>query len=69
MIALMLYFSHMFIIALLVLLLGLGLFIFAGIRMNDNPGVETRHLVIMLLGLVLLVGGFFGLYSALSTMT
>lgn len=58
----------MLIIALLVLLLGLGMFIVAGIRMNDNPGIETKHIVLMLAGLILVLGGFFGVYSALNAM-
>jgi len=57
-----------FIIALLVFLLGFGLFVWAGIRMKDNPGVQTSHIVTMLLGLVLMLGGFWGLYSALNGM-
>ncbi len=40
------------------LLLGLGLFIGAGIQLDDAPGVERNHLFIMLAGLgSIIVGG------------
>ena len=58
----------MFIIAPLIMLAGFGLFIWAGLRMKDNPGVETKHIVAMLIGVILMIGGFWTLYAALKAL-
>lgn len=58
----------MFIIALLIMLVGFGIFVWAGLRMKDNPGVETKHIIAMLIGVVLMLGGFWTLYAALNAM-
>lgn len=58
----------MLILAVLIGLLGFGLFVWAGLRMKDNPGLDPKHVVAMLIGLVLMLGGFWGLYSALNAM-
>ncbi|MCR4312467.1 MAG: hypothetical protein NUV56_04245 [Candidatus Uhrbacteria bacterium] len=56
------------IIAVLIGLVGFGLFVWASLRMKDNPGLEREHVVVMLIGLVLMLGAFWGLYSVLNSM-
>ena len=47
------------------ILLGLGLFIGAGIKLDDAPGLEKKTLVLMGVALVLLaIGGMFLLNTA-----
>ncbi|MEK9155364.1 MAG: hypothetical protein AAB839_01825 [Patescibacteria group bacterium] len=48
---------------ILLVLLGLGLFIGGGIKMDDSPGIDRNHLIVMLIGLVVLVIGGVMLYS------
>jgi hypothetical protein len=48
---------------ILLILLGLGLFIGGGIQMDDAPGVDRKHLAVMLIGLVILVIGGVMLYG------
>ncbi len=45
------------------LLLGLGLFIGAGIKLDDYPGVERGHLFTMLAGLACIIIGGILLYA------
>jgi len=55
---LLLYSFHMIPAGIILLVLGLGLFIGAGIKLDDYPGVERNHVIVMLVGLVcILVGG------------
>lgn len=59
----LLYSEHMIIAGILFLLLGLGLFIGADIKLDDAPGLERSHIVTMGAGLLsILVGGIL-LYS------
>jgi len=54
----LLYFPHMIIAGIILLILGLGLFIGAGIKLDDSPGIEKSHLFTMLAGLAaILIGG------------
>ncbi len=53
----------MIISGIILLVLGLGLFIGAGIRLNDHPGVERSHLFTMLAGLVCIIVGGILLYA------
>ncbi len=48
------------IIGIFLVLVGVGLFIAGGVKMDDSPGIERSHLIIMMTGLALLiVGGIF----------
>ncbi len=51
------------ILGILFLAVGLTAFIWAGVKMDDYPGVESRHLVPMLLGLGAIVIGAIILYG------
>ncbi len=51
------------ILGILLLLLGLGVFIGAGVTLNDSPGVETKTVVIMMAGVVCIVSGGVMLYT------
>ncbi len=53
----------MIIAGILLLLLGLGLFIGAGVKLDDSPGVEKSHLLTMLAGLVSIIIGGIMLYT------
>lgn len=45
------------------MVLGLGLFIGAGIKLDDYPGVERNHVMIMLAGFVCIIVGGILLYA------
>ncbi len=51
------------ILGILLLLLGLGVFVGAGITLDDSPGVEKKTVVIMMVALALIVWGGILLYS------
>ena len=51
------------ILGTILLLLGLGVFIGAGITLNDSPGVEKKTIVVMLVSIALIVWGGILLYS------
>jgi hypothetical protein len=51
------------ILGIILLLLGLGVFIGAGITLDDAPGVEKKTVVVMMLGVALIVWGGIILYS------
>lgn len=48
---------------IILLVLGLGLFIGAGIKLDDYPGVERNHVMIMLAGFVCIIVGGILLYA------
>ncbi len=48
---------------IILLVLGLGLFIGTGIKLDDSPGVERKHLFTMLAGLVCIIVGGILLYA------
>jgi hypothetical protein len=48
---------------ILLLLLGLGLFISAGIKLDDEPGLERNTVIVMMLGLASIIAGGILLYS------
>lgn len=48
---------------IILLVLGLGLFIGTGIKLDDYPGVERNHVLVMLAGLVCIIVGGILLYS------
>ncbi len=57
----------MIILGIILLVLGLGLFISAGVKLDDEPGLEKRTVILMVLGLtsilasgILLYGKVFG---------
>lgn len=52
------------ILGIILLLIGLGVFIGAGVTLNDSPGVETKTVVIMMAGIVCIVVGGVLLYAA-----
>ncbi len=47
----------MIILGIILGLLGLTLFITGGVLSNDSPGVEPKHLALMLVGVVLILTG------------
>lgn len=47
----------MIILGIVIVLLGLTLFITGGVLSNDNPGVEPKHLMLMMVGFVLVIAG------------
>lgn len=51
------------ILGIILLLLGLGVFIGAGITLNDHPGVERNTVIIMMIAIALIVWGGILLYS------
>jgi hypothetical protein len=51
------------ILGIILLLLGLGVFIGAGVTLDDSPGVEKKTVIIMMIGLALIVWGGILLYS------
>jgi hypothetical protein len=51
------------ILGILLLLLGLGVFVGAGVTLNDSPGVEKKTVVIMMIAIALIVWGGILLYS------
>lgn len=53
----------MIIAGILLLLLGLGLFIGAGIKLDDEPGLERNTVVVMMLGLLSIIAGGILLYG------
>lgn len=53
----------MIIVGIILLLLGLGLFIGAGVKLDDSPGVERSHLFAMLGGLAAIIIGGIMLYT------
>lgn len=58
----LLYFLHM-IPGILLLLLGLSVFIAAGIKLDDAPGVEKKTVIIMMVGIAFIVLGGILLYG------
>ena len=48
---------------IILLVLGRGLFIGAGIKLDDYPGVERNHVVLMMAGLVSIIVGGILLYA------
>jgi len=48
---------------ILLLLLGLGVFIGAGIQLDDAPGVEKKTVIIMMVGIAFIVLGGILLYG------
>lgn len=53
----------MIIAGILLLLLGLGLFISAGIKLDDEPGLEQKTVAVMALGLISIIAGGIMLYG------
>lgn len=53
----------MIILGIFLLVAGLIAFIWAGIKLNDAPGVAKEHLTPMLAGLVAIIIGGFLLYG------
>ncbi len=51
------------ILGIILLLLGLGVFIGAGVQLDDSPGVEKKTVVIMMIGIALIIWGGILLYS------
>lgn len=49
--------SNMIILGIILGLLGLTLFITGGVLSNDSPGIEPKHLALMLVGVVLILTG------------
>lgn len=51
------------ILGILFVIAGLIAFIWAGVKMDDEPGIDSRHLTPMLLGLSAIVIGAIILYG------
>lgn len=53
----------MIIAGIILLLLGLGFFISAGIKLDDEPGLERKTVAVMALGLISIIAGGILLYG------
>lgn len=58
----------MLILAVILGLVGFGVFVWATLELRDAPGVEKGLLLAMLLGVLMIAGSFYLAYAALTAM-